>query len=293
MSQTNKRARIAEEERPPLAELESGSQTKRRKVVGSKGIEPVSDTQFLTLKKSQHQQGIEQINESLFQCLSGLNKNDPNFDERLALVVADALRCQDVVDGLYKSIPNGVVISMGNNDTNQLGLESSEDSDKKDQYPPTIVTNLGRRGIKAVAAGGIYSVALTDDGKVFTWGANDDGALGRVTKESLEELTPTEIDEALVDEHDKGKFVSVKAGDGHISLLSVNGAVYKAGFFKDLDSGMFRDIPEGTHHKECYNKYNFKPVKVAGLKQPVKAIATGDFFAAAILKDDSLVTWGR
>ena len=291
MSQTNKRARIAEEERPPLAELESGSQ-KRRKVVGSKGIEPVLDTQFLKLMKSLHQQGTEQINETLFQFYGQLDKNDPNFDEHLALVVADALRNQDVVDGLYKSVPGGIVISMGNNDTNQLGLETSEDSDKKLEYPPTVVTNLGRRGIKAVAAGGLYTAVLTNDGKVFTFGANDDGALGRVTSSTLEELTPTEIDEDLVDEQDKGKFVSVKAGDGHISLLSINGTVYKAGMFKDLDSGLYRDIPEGTDHKECYKKGNFKPIKVAGLKQPVKAIATGDNIAAAILKDDSLVTWG-
>ena len=35
--------------------------------------------------------------------------------------------------------------------------------------------------VRQVAAGGMHSVALTDDGQIWTTGVNDEGALGRET----------------------------------------------------------------------------------------------------------------
>jgi alpha-tubulin suppressor-like RCC1 family protein len=36
-----------------------------------------------------------------------------------------------------------------------------------------------------VAAGGMHTVALADDGTVWSWGVNDEGALGRQTAGEL------------------------------------------------------------------------------------------------------------
>ena len=39
--------------------------------------------------------------------------------------------------------------------------------------------------VRQVAAGGMHSVALTMDGRVFTTGVNDEAALGRQTGDKL------------------------------------------------------------------------------------------------------------
>lgn len=41
-----------------------------------------------------------------------------------------------------------------------------------------------------VRAGGMHTVAITEDGKVFTWGCNDEGALGRIASNMEEESIP-------------------------------------------------------------------------------------------------------
>ena len=40
--------------------------------------------------------------------------------------------------------------------------------------------------VKAVAAGGMHSLCLTTDGKVWSFGCNDEGALGRPINEDEE-----------------------------------------------------------------------------------------------------------
>ena len=45
----------------------------------------------------------------------------------------------------------------------------------------------------AVRAGGMHTVALTDSGRVYTWGCNDEGALGRKATCMEEECIPGEI----------------------------------------------------------------------------------------------------
>ena len=39
--------------------------------------------------------------------------------------------------------------------------------------------------VRQVATGGMHTVAVMDNGSVFTWGVNDEGALGRQTEGPL------------------------------------------------------------------------------------------------------------
>jgi alpha-tubulin suppressor-like RCC1 family protein len=38
-----------------------------------------------------------------------------------------------------------------------------------------------KKGICKIACGGLHNAAVTVDGELYTWGANDEGALGRAT----------------------------------------------------------------------------------------------------------------
>ena len=59
---------------------------------------------------------------------------------------------------------NGVVLTLGQGDTGQLGLGP----DIMERSKPALVKDLTR--VKAVCAGGMHTVCLTKEGKVYTFG---------------------------------------------------------------------------------------------------------------------------
>ena len=107
-------------------------------------------------------------------------------------------------------------------------------------------------GIVQVAVGGMHCIALTHDNKIFTWGVNDQGALGRSTAweggyEDIDgnksdsdsnddsalnpyESTPTAIPSQSFPEGTI--FVEVAAGDSSSFALTDDGHVYGWGTFR-------------------------------------------------------------
>ena len=61
--------------------------------------------------------------------------------------------------------------------------------------------------------------------QVFTWGCNDEGALGRETADEDDCMTPDKV--ALDD-----PIVQISAGDSHTAALTRKGAVYAWGTFR-------------------------------------------------------------
>ncbi len=73
--------------------------------------------------------------------------------------------------------------------------------------------------IQAVA-GGMHSACLTSDGVVYTFGCNDEFALGR---DNEDEVDKVELNE---------KIIQISAGDSHTAALGESGAVYAWGTFR-------------------------------------------------------------
>jgi regulator of chromosome condensation len=67
--------------------------------------------------------------------------------------------------------------------------------------------NIDKVGVVAIAYGGMHGAALTHDGKVYTWGVNDLGALGRITKTN-DEMKDAAGDNS--DSEDEGRRSAVK-----------------------------------------------------------------------------------
>ena len=76
------------------------------------------------------------------------------------------------------------VLTFGSGDCGQLAHGVEDDADMMVKYP-RVVRSLQNKSIIRVSCGGIHSAAVTTEGEVFTWGCNDDGALGRGGEENF------------------------------------------------------------------------------------------------------------
>lgn len=78
----------------------------------------------------------------------------------------------------------GKVLTFGSGDCGQLGHGVEDDDDMMVKFP-RVLEVLERKHIVRIACGGLHTGAIAVSGEVFTWGCNDDGALGRVGEENF------------------------------------------------------------------------------------------------------------
>ncbi|XP_072357883.1 regulator of chromosome condensation-like [Scyliorhinus torazame] len=120
----------------------------------------------------------------------------------------------------HRTIP-GIVLTLGQGDVGQLGLGENVMERKK----PAFVKLLTEK-VMQVEAGGMHTICLGVSGSVYTFGCNDEGALGRDTSQDGSDMTPGRV---VLNEH----VVQVSAGDSHSAALTDVGQVYIWGSFRD------------------------------------------------------------
>lgn len=111
----------------------------------------------------------------------------------------------------------------GSNSISQLGLGEDADS----THIPTILPFFNDKKIKKIKCGTIHTLVLTADNKLYTWGCNDEYALGRDGDESI----PMEVD---IDE----EIVDITGGASISACLTKKGGLYIWGTFRN-SSGVF------------------------------------------------------
>lgn len=140
------------------------------------------------------------------------------------------------------------VLVFGNGDAGELGLGPTEQEASRPRLNPFLDPDSpSALHIVQLDCGGMHTIALTKDGKIVTWGVNDNGALGRKTDweggsrdidEDPEEdggLNPLEATPTPIPTHcfpPETKFVQVAAGDSCSLALTDTGFVYGWGTFK-------------------------------------------------------------
>ncbi len=83
-----------------------------------------------------------------------------------------------------------------------------------------------------IVCGGLHTLALTNEGQIFSWGCNDDGALGRTGTESL----PGLVDGLKLAMSD------IAAGDSHSVAYNKDlGVIYLWGLYRNTRHGNFMD----------------------------------------------------
>lgn len=149
-----------------------------------------------------------------------------------------------------QGIPTCEVLVHGSGECDQLGLGEGVLERKK----PTIVKSLSDKKIVSIAVGSLHNLALTAEGRVFSWGCNDDGALGRSGEENVPLPIPA---------FEEIPIRKVSVGDCHSAFLDFAGRLWLCGTYKDSSGHLgFPDYSKGighVHHKQL------EPVLVQGL----------------------------
>lgn len=139
--------------------------------------------------------------------------------------------------------------------------------------------------VSQIRAGTSFNAAITDDGKIFTFGRNNAGQLGLGAGLTLDtysmESVPSEV------EFDLSSDASIT--DDTIDDFRL----------QDIDCGYRHAVCVDNHHHVWYwgqNK-NFTPLLIKGddskfLKNDIVRVAAGKNFSAAIDKHGHLFTWG-
>jgi alpha-tubulin suppressor-like RCC1 family protein len=161
----------------------------------------------------------------------------------------------------------GEVFTWGSNVAGQLGIGGPVGA-RNSQATPQRVQVPGR--VVQIGVGGFFALALTDQGRVYSWGANNAGQLGDGT--TVNRSTPVEVIAPV-------PFARVATGRYHSLALTDRGAAYAWG-----ENG-FGQLGDGT----TVNRD--RPVAVAGGMRLIE-ISGGYAHSAAISMDGYAYGWG-
>ncbi|KAI8090984.1 regulator of chromosome condensation 1/beta-lactamase-inhibitor protein II [Gilbertella persicaria] len=166
----------------------------------------------------------------------------------------------------------GKVFVFGTGDTGQLGLGDEMLERKK----PMPLNAFDGDEIVDVVSGGMHSVAITSQGKLWTWGCNDQRALGR----SGEEYEP-----ARVEGMDNVKIVKVACCDSVTMALSEEGILYCWGTYRCAEG------PLGFSRNKAVQETPavFEPFA----KVQIADIAAGTDHCLALTRDGRVFVWGN
>ena len=163
---------------------------------------------------------------------------------------------------------NGNLWTWGSNMFGKLGNGTNEDSN----IPIQVTNSLGTKFIQ-IAAGFHHSLALDEEGNLWTWGSNSSGQLGDGTNKNSN--VPIKITNS------KGtKFVYITASSDHTLAIDENGSIWAWGC---NDGGQ---LGNGTMQESHI------PVQLITSTQFTQ-VSTSYLHSLAIDKDGNLWAWGN
>ncbi|KAL4992146.1 hypothetical protein BDW68DRAFT_173464 [Aspergillus falconensis] len=160
------------------------------------------------------------------------------------------------------------VYVLGENGSGQLGMGNGTPAQYKQ---PTKNTQLS--DVVQVAAGGEHCIALSHDNKIYTWGNNNYGQLGRLTDSTTDPI-PGEVDFSKSSLPNHTIFTQVVATRSACFVLTMFGDVYGWGTFSELyedEHGRQNSDALGFRHR---GKCQHTPHHIQELKN-VKQLAAG------------------
>lgn len=172
---------------------------------------------------------------------------------------------------------SGQVVTWGSNSDGQLGYAAELDCGSAGTSPcrrlPTDVPGL--TNAIGVAAGFNHSLVLLADGTVVSFGQNTRGQLGYPTPSAADQLVPQAIPGLT-------EVIQLAAGSTNSAALTRDGQVWVWG------DNQYGHLADGTSDTLVHAV----PTAVPGITDAV-AIASGNATMLALLRDGTVVAWGR
>jgi alpha-tubulin suppressor-like RCC1 family protein len=172
---------------------------------------------------------------------------------------------------------DGELYAWGSNRYGQLGNGSTMPS-----LSPVAVTAIRGRASRwaQVSAGRYHTLAVTTDGRLYSWGSNEFGQLSG--NASIERSSPQLVSLPTSARHQA--WAQVSAGAAHSFALTTDGQLYTWGLNLDGQLG------DGSTKRRLY------PVSVAmpqGTMASWVRVAAGPYHSLALADDGQLYTWGN
>ncbi len=192
------------------------------------------------------------------------SKTSPVFVSGLTNVVAIAAGAKHSL----ALLSNGTVYSWGNNVNGQLG-------NAMPLINSSVITQVQfYANVIAIAAAGNYSLLLTNNGQIYSWGIDDLGQLGNGAPTASYSV-PNLVAGA------QNNNVAIAASLTHAMALQADGTVLTWGDNRSGELGLGTAATEQT-----------APVQIPSL-QNITAISAGGEYSLALKSDGTLLSWGN
>jgi len=178
----------------------------------------------------------------------------------------------------------GQVLAWGAGEMAQLGM-GVESTTRK--FPGPVMGELATKDVIQVCTNALHNLALTKEGHVYSWGCNDDGALGRETEaDGKLEYVPMRVLGPLKDV----RIVQVACGASHSLALAEDGTVYSWGAYRDASGLVGFDT---SKEREFVPKViEGLPVAETDKDDKVIHITAGESHSLACTRKGHVYYWG-
>lgn len=200
-------------------------------------------------------------------------------------------------------IDNQFLLIFGAGDMGQMGLGSERLDDVRKPTIHAMIEELRSQNQFTtpvhVAGGGMHTLVIDSDGRIWSWGINDNAALGRQTEgidgveqEELETRPKPVLNLSPTSEPDSNrapfKAARVSAGDSVSVAISEQGEAVAWGSFRSNDGLLGFDGNVGTSPKQLV------PSRVSNLSgYPVSQVVCGYDHVLALTTDGHVYSWGN
>jgi len=177
--------------------------------------------------------------------LLGHGSNDKYSSPKLVeSLVDEGVGVQAVTAGeMHTAIltTDGQVMTCGAGEFGRLGLGGSSDVREF-----TLLEWIEDENVVSLVSGHAFSMALTDEGRLWVWGRNDQGQLGQGGTMSLD-VYSMQADPVVIDEFDEDRSIEIAviaAGHSHAALCTTQGELYMWGMKNYLSPKKFDVVAE-------------------------------------------------
>jgi len=150
-------------------------------------------------------------------------------------------------------------------------------------YTPVNVVNL--TNVKAISAGGYYSIAVKNDGTVWAWGSGEWGQLG-INTVDIPSVIPVQV-QGPGGVGFLNNMVAISASQNHILALKNDGTVWAWGL---NDLGQIGNVLAPTN---ALVPFQVQGPGGVGFLNNVSAISAGEVHSLALLSDGTVRAWGN